>query len=111
MSLFFGSNISDIQIKIGPAIDKCCYEVSDIVKDAFKKFPVAWESISEQLEEEGKWKLSLKEANRLLLIKHGVLEENIEVSNLCTCCTKELFFSYRRDVETGRQLGFISLKK
>ena len=50
--------------------------------------------------------LDLREAARRLLERAGV--ERVEVSDLCTSCRGELFFSHRRDGQrTGRQAGVV----
>jgi copper oxidase (laccase) domain-containing protein len=58
----------------------------------------------------GKWHLDLKQACQLQLAEAGLTEGQIDAADECTCCHKELFYSYRRDKGlTGRQLGFIML--
>jgi copper oxidase (laccase) domain-containing protein len=48
--------------------------------------------------------LDLREVARRLLQRAGIGE--VEISELCTSCHPELFFSHRRDGEpTGRQAG------
>ncbi len=50
--------------------------------------------------------LDLRRAARRLLERAGV--EAVEVSEECTSCRPELFFSHRRDGErTGRQAGLV----
>ena len=51
------------------------------------------------------WALSKKQ-----LLACGVLEKNIEMSELCTHCNPQDFFSYRRDKETGRHATVVALK-
>ncbi len=92
---------------IGPCIDKCCYEVGEMVyketKYLFDKKGLT--SLDKVLEfscirdGEQKYKLDLAGVNRELLLHFGVRQENIDVSRLCTCCTKTSggprFFSHR----------------
>lgn len=47
---------------------------------------------------------------RKQLTSCGILEENIEVSDICTHCNKEDCFSYRRDKKTGRHATVVALK-
>ena len=55
--------------------------------------------------------INLKEINRRELINLGVLESNIEATELCTFDKQELFFSARRQtVHSGRMLTGILLK-
>jgi YfiH family protein len=80
---------------IGPGIGPCCYEVDEPVLGAFRE-------LGPGLADDGM--LDLREVARRLLQRAGI--EEIEVSELCTSCDPELFFSHRRDGEpTGRQAG------
>jgi hypothetical protein len=55
--------------------------------------------------------VDLPEANRRQMINCGIPEENIDVSNLCTSCRQDLFFSHRGSGGiTGRQLNFMMIK-
>jgi hypothetical protein len=82
---------------IGPSIGPCCYEVGDEVRDAFAGLG---EGIAA-----GRM-LNLREVARRLLARAGVHE--VEVSDLCTSCNPDLFFSHRRDRgRTGRQAGLV----
>jgi YfiH family protein len=107
-----GVNPSDIKAAIGPAIGSCCYIVDDrvissIKKDIIQKYPLPYSTISE-----GQYKLDLKQLNKYLLLEAGVKEENISISQQCTSCEKDLFFSHRRDKgKTGRMLSFIGINK
>lgn len=56
-----------------------------------------------------KWRADLKTANRILLWQAGVLDQNIAVSEHCTCCSRNEFFSYRSEGLTGRMGGWMSL--
>ena len=42
-----------------------------------------------------KKKANLSEINRQLLINFGIPEENIDVSEICTACHEDEFFSHR----------------
>jgi YfiH family protein len=82
---------------VGPGIGPCCYEVGDEVLGAF-------EPLGPGLAE-GRM-LDLRLVARGLLQRAGV--ESIEISELCTSCQPELFFSHRRDGDrTGRQAGLV----
>jgi len=43
------------------------------------------------------------------LLKEGIKEEHIKISEICTSCDKN-YFSYRRDGKTGRFCAVIMLK-
>jgi polyphenol oxidase len=44
------------------------------------------------------------------LLKSGITEENIEITNACTFCNEKDYFSYRRDRKTGRHATIIGMK-
>lgn len=106
----FDSNPKDILVGIAPSIGSCCYEVG---KDVFDKFNENFKDISTILKEmnNGKWKLDLWEANKIALEEQGVPRENITISETCTSCNSDIFFSYRKDDgNTGRMAAAIMLK-
>lgn len=104
----FGSDPKDIQAAIGPCIGRCCYEVGkEVAEQFFESFPNNENVIEQSLK--NKWHVNLKTANYSLLVQAGIKDENISVSEHCTCCLKDEFFSYRRDGKTGRMSGWISL--
>ena len=43
----------------------------------------------------GKYMLDLKEVNRQILVYSGILPENIDTADLCTCCNSDIFHSHR----------------
>jgi purine-nucleoside/S-methyl-5'-thioadenosine phosphorylase / adenosine deaminase len=82
---------------VGPGIGPCCYEVGDEVLDAFADLGGGIA--------DGRM-LDLREVARRLLAQAGV--DEVEISDLCTSCHPELFFSHRRDNgRTGRQAGVV----
>jgi polyphenol oxidase len=82
---------------IGPGIGPCCYEVGDEVRERFA-------SLGDGIAD-GRM-FDLREVARRLLAQAGV--ERAEISDLCTSCHPELFFSHRRDRgRTGRQAGLV----
>lgn len=102
----------DVYTAIGPSIHSCCYEVNDLVIEKVK------EALGEEVEnvltpiKGNKGMLNLQETNRILLEKAGVLPQHIEVSQLCTGCRTDLFFSHRKEGgKTGRMAAFIGLKE
>jgi YfiH family protein len=82
---------------IGPSIGPCCYEVGEEVLGAFDSLGAG--IATERM-------LDLREVARRLLAEAGV--DEMEISDLCTSCHPELFFSHRRDGgRTGRQAGVV----
>lgn len=80
---------------IGPGIGPCCYEVGEEVLAAFA--PLGEGVATGRM-------LDLAEVARRLLLEAGV--ERVEAAGLCTSCSGDRFFSYRREGEAaGRQAG------
>lgn len=105
----FSSKPKDILVGIGPSIGKCCYEVSKEVVDEFK-INFAETSSFVFPRKEDKFMLDLWEANRIALEEIGVLDRNIIISNLCTSCNTDLFYSHRKEKGlTGRMASVITL--
>jgi len=99
----------DLKIAVGPGIGAHSYEVDRPVRDAFRKGGLPWQECTTEVKL-GKWQLDLREACRLQLEAVGILPRQVELAAQCTCCHKELFYSYRRDAgKTGRQAGFVML--
>jgi len=97
----FNSNPSDIIAGVAPSIGKCCYEVDWNVAQHFENIENAYEKIGE------KYMLDLPYINKSQLLKAGLKEENIELSNVCTACEVEHYFSYRK--ENGCAGRFMSM--
>jgi YfiH family protein len=95
-----GARRESIVAAVGPAIGRCCYEVSPELAASFLADHGA-------AVVEGR-RLDLPEANRLLLIRAGMLPDRIDMLGRCTSCEPDLFFSHRRDAgRTGRHLSFV----
>ena len=96
MSVRFGCSPSDMYAAIGPGICKDCYEMGDEIYDMFRE---QWshEDADRLLARypSGKYHLDLREANRLTLMRAGIPEDHIAVSNVCTKCNADIFYSYR----------------
>jgi YfiH family protein len=104
----FQSSPADIVVGIGPGIGSCCYEVKEDVVSLFKNSHAATDQFIQ--EREGRHYLDLSRAAQLELAQAGIPAEHIAAVPLCTACREDIFFSYRREVDAGRQLSFILLK-
>lgn len=102
----YESNPRDIQVFIGPAIEEKCYEVGKEVIEQFKSFQNQQALYSQQ---NGRYFLSLQKAALQCLEKEGILKKNITVSEQCTKCNVDAFYSYRRGDKTDRVVSVISL--
>lgn len=110
MSREYGSEPKDILVAIGPSIANCCFEVNRDVYDKFKENFIDIEKIASPISD-NKWSLDLKKANKIILEEKNIPKENITVSQMCTSCDNEMFFSYRKeDGKTGRLSAAIVLK-
>ncbi|WP_054957542.1 peptidoglycan editing factor PgeF [Paenibacillus dakarensis] len=114
----FGSRAKDIRAAIGPSIGQCCYEVDEkvMLKVRDLGLPAPGNESDTDLfytdKKNGKFMLNLKEINRHIMIKAGILTDHIECTSWCTSCRNELFFSYRKDGgTTGRMASWIGVRK
>jgi len=88
---------------IGPCIRKCCYEVGPEVRNEYAQ---SGHDVDRFFSE---GQLDLVEANVAQLQELGVTR--ILDSGMCTACRTDLFYSYRREGETGRMwllAGFLA---
>jgi polyphenol oxidase len=109
MTETFGSRPHDIRASLGPAIQRCCYDVGEEVVTAWQDR--AGSEASAALKVEGdRVHLSLTTANALLLLRAGIPEANIERSTICTRCHGEHWFSHRgQGPHTGRFGAMIAI--
>ena len=108
----YGCRPEDLLAGIGPSICQECYEVSEDVAQVFAaEFGTDEAVLRPRPEQPGKYLLNLQEANRRILMEAGVPEENIAVTDICTCCNKELLFSHRGSQgRRGNMAAFLSLR-
>jgi YfiH family protein len=97
----FGSRPEDLVVAMGPAICSSCYVVGPEVAQLF---PPSSPAVIRQGDA---FRLDLREICRRQLDQAGVRPDRIAVSDLCTKCLPEEFFSYRRGDRGGRMLSFI----
>src|SRR5574344_745580 len=97
----FNSNPNDIKAVFGPSIQKCCYEVSPemakIVENSFGKEYVENRNID------------LQAINKMQLNKKKI--KNTYISQICTKCSGENYFSFRSEPNSGRFAAFIWQEK
>jgi polyphenol oxidase len=107
-----GAKIEKISAVIGPSICKKCYIVDERVIDLVKNVLEGVESLPYNQVSEGQYSLDLKEVNRQILLNEGLASENIHVTDYCTSCHSEHFYSHRRDKgNAGRMLAYIGWKE
>lgn len=107
----YGCNTDDIIACIGPCIGSCCYEVDEPVYNEFIKIPHLKLDLIFIPKGNGKYMLNNAEANRQILIHSGIKEDNMDISDLCTCCDcKELHSHRATHGERGNMAAIIELK-
>ena len=98
----FSCEVTNIKVQMGASIQKCCYEVSsemtNIVHKNFGSNFVQNRNIN------------LQGINQMQLINCGIKEQNINISNICTKCSNQPYYSYRNDSSCGRFAGIIMLR-
>ena len=131
MQLEFGSRPRDLLAALGPSIGPCCYEVgAELVPKFTAQFTDGAEYFDEPRSGEEpnplQWlnmappghqpppknvHLDLRKANRSQLLAAGLGARNIFVSDLCTGCRRDLFFSYRKEGPlSGRLLSVVGIR-
>ena len=103
MEAEFGCIPENLSISLGPSIGVCCYEIDE------KVFVPEWEPFAVP-EGEGKWRIDLARINIAQMKREGIREDQISRVDLCTRCHPDLFFSYRGEGRTGRQLSFVGIR-
>jgi polyphenol oxidase len=133
MQMLFGTRPEDLVAALGPGIKRCSYKVGpEVVKEFGSQFPQARDWFDGPFEQlvSGEdpnplpWltmmppghippapraMLDLHAANRAILIEAGLRPDKIFESDLCTACRTDLFFSYRRERQTGRMMAVIGI--
>ncbi len=97
----FDCDTNEIMVEVGPSIGACCYEIGEnLALDYDKKYLQT---------RKDRYFLDLKMMLKDEFLGCGIKEDNLNISQICTCCDKD-YFSYRRDGVTGRFCGIIMLK-
>ncbi len=102
MKMEWGCSSMDLWVALGPSIGSCCYEIDE------KVFLQEWTPFS-TTKDDGRWMIDLPRINMAQMQEEGIGEEQIFWIDLCTRCHSDLFFSYRGEGQTGRQLSFIGI--
>jgi len=137
MRRVFGSRTEDILAAVGPCIRACCYEVGEEVMDAFGGGSAASEGYFREAPPDQRaqalsrkypllfltakppghgpqgdlaLRLNLVAVARDQLCAAGVPAFNIEVADFCTACHTDLFYSHRKEGQTGRAMAVIGIR-
>ena len=105
-----GARPESISAAIGPGIGKCCFEVgSEVVKAAEALLNADISDLVRKGEGDRAF-LDLKAVNARRLEQLGVAARNIAVSDLCTMCHPDVFWSHRKtNGKRGVQAAIIEL--
>ncbi len=112
METEYGCKRENIVCAIAPSICQKCYEVSEDVAACFLE--VFGDSYGDSLlyvKENGKYQLNLHTACKVTLLEAGITETHLDVTDLCTCCNPEFFFSHRASHgKRGNLAGVMMMK-
>lgn len=107
----YGTRPEHLCVAIGPSIGPCCYQVDDQVLSYVQMcLPKDWQTVVTN-DGPGHYRLDLKKMNQILLEYAGILSANIEISQYCTSCHSQYFFSHRKEgSKAGRMAAFVVRK-
>ncbi len=137
MRLTYGSDPQDLIASLGPSIRACCYDVGEEVVEGFygkfanadrffQKLPNRPEAVTDRHailflsayppghapEHLPAARLDLIAVAQDQLASAGLKPANVLVTDYCTACRTDLFFSHRHEGGvTGRQLAAIGIRK
>ncbi len=104
MAVLSGTNPIDVLVAMGPAIQKCCFEVGPEVARVFSEFDPTLEGATL------KKHLDLQAINSWQLQRMGVPATQILRNELCTVCRVKQFWSFRREQEkAGRMWSVVGI--
>ncbi|MDE6760510.1 MAG: peptidoglycan editing factor PgeF [Lachnospiraceae bacterium] len=109
----YGSRARDILCAVGPSICQKCYEVSEEVALQFLSvFGISHGNELLYKKEGGKYQLNLHKACEITLLDAGIQREHIDMTDLCTCCNPDFFFSHRASQgKRGNLAGVMMIKE
>lgn len=94
--LELGAKAADIHVAIGPAINKCCFEVGEEVIEGVINLIGEKEAAGYyDSKDNGKYMLDLRGVVACRFVQLGVTSENIEIVGGCTMCSPKRYFSHR----------------
>lgn len=101
----YGTMPEDVYVAIGPSICQSCYEVSqDVAQEFMNEFGESGDELIYR-KENGKYQLNLQHANKIVFLEAGVKAENLEITDICTCCNADVLHSHRASQGRRGNLG------
>lgn len=106
-----GARAENIRAAIGPSIGRCCFETGADVPHAVEAFLNGDTAGLIERREDGKFLVDLRGVNARRLLQLGLPEENIDISDECTMCSHEKYWSHRYTKgQRGSQAAVIVLE-
>ena len=106
-----GARRENLCAALGPAIGKCCFETDDDVPAAVAVYLGGETEGLFVRRGDGKTLVDLRGANKRRLLQLGLREENIDVSDECSFCSHEKYWSHRYTKgQRGSQAAAIVLR-
>ena len=90
-----GAKPENIRAAMGAAIGKCCFETDRDVPDAIETYLSGDTEGLWTVRADGKYLVDLRAANARRLVQLGVKRENIDISEECTFCCHDKYWSHR----------------
>jgi len=90
-----GAQREHIRAAMGAAIGRCCFETDDDVPQAVEKYLNGDTDGLFVRRDDGKTLVDLRAANARRLLQLGLKAENIDISEECTMCSHEKYWSHR----------------
>lgn len=107
----FNTNPENLICCMGPAIQKCCFKIHNDILPEFLKIdlPNIKDFIVKNAQNDS-FNVDLLGINKQILINLNIPVKNIHISDLCTKCHSELFYSHRASgLKRGSMAAFLSL--
>ena len=104
-----GARRENICAALGPAIGPCCFETDSDVPEAVEQY-VGAEARSRTcvLQSNAKFLVDLRSANRERLLQLGLKPDHIDVSEECTVCSHDKYWSHRYTLKNGLKRGSLA---
>lgn len=108
----YGSAPEDIICAVAPSICQACYEVSeDVAGEFLSAFGEKCDTAMLYAKGSGKYQLNLHRACEITLLEAGIRPDHLDITDLCTCCNPDFFYSHRASGGMrGNLAGIIMLK-
>ena len=109
MRASFGSDPADLRATFGPAIGRCCYEVSAEVADAVQA--TVPDAVVVAAGPRGRPLLDLPAVNRAQLLTAGLVPRHLAWRVCCTSCQVDRYFSHRAEAgQAARMAALVGLR-